>query len=333
MSGLLEQSRRYHFPLELILVEWNPPGDRPPLRDVLPAASVDDFMRIRYIVVPESVHRRYRRAGEVPLFQMIAKNVGIRRARADFILCTNIDLLFSDQLFRRLVQDPLRDDTYYRCNRCDVPNDIDEDCDLDRQLAWCEKHIMRRQGRNPRFRNISPEALGLQHKTEAKKWLFDKLAIGMRYFWSPGERVLYQLDSFACGDFTLMSRRAWHAIQGYVELDLYSLHVDTLGLIAAAAQNYRQHVFPLDACTYHIDHAAGWSALSPIEKLRFVEERPAIDYSLLREIALYALDNGEQLQLNSDNWGYADMDFEEFALPLVEKMQPHQSTEERLSGN
>ncbi len=33
---------------------------------------------------------------------MIAKNVGIRRARGAFILCTNIDILFSDALFRLL---------------------------------------------------------------------------------------------------------------------------------------------------------------------------------------------------------------------------------------
>jgi len=33
---------------------------------------------------------------------MIAKNVGIRRARGRFVLCTNVDLLFSDKMVRFL---------------------------------------------------------------------------------------------------------------------------------------------------------------------------------------------------------------------------------------
>ena len=77
VRGLLAQSRRHRLPLELIIVEWNPPPDRPPLRDILPSGSSDDWLAIRYIVVPAGVHDRYRCATEVPLFQMIAKNVGM----------------------------------------------------------------------------------------------------------------------------------------------------------------------------------------------------------------------------------------------------------------
>jgi len=315
VRGLLAQSRRHRLPAELILVEWNPPADRPPLRDVLPAAEPGDYLKIRYIVVPESVHRQYRRAPEVPLFQMIAKNVGIRRAEADFVLCTNVDLLFSDKLMNRLATETLSDDAYYRCNRCDVPDGIDERWDLDQQLEWCEQNVIRRLGRDPQFRHVNLEALNLQAKSYGKKWIFDKLALPMRLVWSEGEQAFLQLDSFACGDFTMMSKAAWNAIRGYVELDLYSLHVDTLGLVSATALGFRQHVYPVDACTYHIDHPTGWSAMTPFEKLQFVEERPAIDFSLLREVGIHALQNGEPVLLNDEDWGHSERDFDEFTIP------------------
>ena len=311
LRGLLDQTRRFQLPIELIIVEWNPPADRPPLCEVLPRPSEHDCLTLRYVTVPAAIHQRYRRAAEIPLFQMIAKNVGIRRATGDFVLCTNVDLLFSDALFEQLAQTPLRTDTYYRANRCDVPDALDPAWPVGDQLAWCERNVIRRLGRDPRYTHINLELVGLQHKHRFKKWLFDQAASIKSIYWTREQRQLYQLDTFACGDFTLMSREAWEAIQGYVELDLYSLHVDSLALIAATALGFRQHVFPTAACTYHIDHHAGWEALSPVERVKFLEQRPAIDYRLLQEVGLYALQRGQRLGLNGDDWGYAGLRFEE----------------------
>jgi hypothetical protein len=332
LRGLMEQTRRYRLPVELVFVEWNPPVDRPLLREVLPKPSKDYFLALRYITVPSSIHRRYRRAPDIPLFQMIAKNVGIRRANGAFILCTNVDLLFSDALFRILADKSLRTDTYYRANRCDVPDSIDPDWNIAQQLAWCEQNVIRRQGRDRRYKNINLELAGLQNKSDIKKWLFDKMALGMNLFWSPEKRSFHQLDLFACGDFTLMSREAWMAIQGYVELDLYSLHVDSLGLIAAAARGYRQHVCPPEACTYHIDHPTGWATMAPLEKLRFLAERPALDYGLLLEVGMQALRTGEPYNLNPENWGYADVELEESTFPANLAVSGHAAARDASVG-
>lgn len=313
VRGLLEQSRRYQLPIELVFVEWNPPEHTPPLYTALPKPCDQDYLTLRYITVPASIHRRYRRSPDIPLFQMIAKNVGIRRARGVFILCTNIDLLFSDSLFQILAEKAFRPDTFYRANRCDVPGAIDSVSTFSEQLAWCERNIVRRLGRDLRYRNISLELVGLQNKSSAKKWIFDKTALGMSLFWPPEKRRFYQLDLFACGDFTLMSREAWEAIQGYLELDLYSLHIDSLALIAAAALGYRQHTFPADACTYHISHSDGWETLSPLAKIRFLADRPALDYGLVLEAGLHVLKQGKTFDLNPVDWGYADAEFEEMA--------------------
>jgi hypothetical protein len=333
LQGLLDQTRRYRVPVELVFVEWNPPEDQPLLHEVLPKPTEHDCVTLRYIRVPAAIHRKYRRAREVPLFQMIAKNVGIRRASGAFILCTNVDLLFSDALVGRLLHSPLRKDTYYRANRCDVPDGVDPTWNISQQLAWCEAHVIRRLGRGARYQNINLELAGLQHEGELKKWLFDKLAVGMSVFWSREKRLLYKIDSFACGDFTLMSREAWTAIQGYLELDLYSLHVDTLGLVAAAALGYKQHVFPPDACTYHIDHPSGWEALSPLQKVRFLEERPAIDYSLVHDVGLYLIEKRQPLGLNPDDWGYADVELEEYMFSPAPERVHHSSARDNSCGS
>lgn len=320
VSGLIQQANRYKLNLELILVEWNPPLDRPFLHEILPKPTNGDYLSVRYIQVPAEIQKEYRRAREIPLFQMIAKNVGIRRANGEFVLSTNIDLLFSDELFALLANRNLRKDSYYRANRCDVPDRIDPEWDIERQLKWCSENVIRCLGRDMRFKNVNIELIGFDNQTSwIKKWTVDKMALGMRLFWPKEKQKFYQLDSYACGDFTLISKDAWMKMNGYPELDLYSIHVDTLGLIALNILGYKQNVLPGSACTYHIDHPNGWESMNPFEKIEFLQERPGIDYSLVLELGLYALKKKEPFRLNTDNWGYADRSFSEFTFPVVEK--------------
>jgi hypothetical protein len=321
VQGLIEQCNKHQLPAELIIVEWNPVLNRPLLQHVLPQPVDNDNLVIRYIEIPALIHNRYKRSKEIPLFQMIAKNAGIRRATADFILCTNIDLLFSDALFQLLAARNLRGDTYYRANRCDVSDNIDPQWSLEKQLHWCGKNIIRTLGRDMRFKHINLEQAGLNDKAWYKKWIFDKMAIFMKLLWPSEKRKYYMIDSFACGDFTLMSRKAWLDIGGYIELDLYSIHIDTMAIIAASALGYRQHVFNRKACTYHIDHTSGWSSMTPLEKIKFTEERPGLDYGLIFESGLYALKKKSHLDLNAPDWGFAGEELEEFIFPQTYQLQ------------
>ena len=79
---------------------------------------------------------------------MVAKNVGIRRARGDFVLATNIDILFSDALVR-FMRDRLRRGNLYRVDRYDVPADIPAAAPFAEVLGFCERaafRINRRDG-------------------------------------------------------------------------------------------------------------------------------------------------------------------------------------------
>ena len=74
---------------------------------------------------------------------MIAKNVGIRRARGEFILATNIDIVFSDELIKFLAARRLEKGRMYRIDRTDVMSDVPLHASLDEQLAYCRQHVIR----------------------------------------------------------------------------------------------------------------------------------------------------------------------------------------------
>jgi hypothetical protein len=143
VTGFLEQARRHMLASELIIVEWNPPPGRPRLADALVWKGADGPCRVRIIEVPPAVHRRYPHADRLPLFQMIAKNVGVRRARGRFVLCTNIDLLFSGALIKLCASGRLDSRCLYRVDRLDVPADVPVGVPVTEQLEFCRRNVLR----------------------------------------------------------------------------------------------------------------------------------------------------------------------------------------------
>jgi hypothetical protein len=156
VNALIGQCKRHGLTAELIVVEWNPPPDRAPLREALDWPTDTSPCQVRFIEVPASVHACFRHARAFPLFQMIAKNVGIRRARGKYILATNIDILFSDELMRFLAAGRLEPGYMYRIDRHDVMADVPVDAPVEEQLAYCNAHQIRvntREGTVP----VSPQ--------------------------------------------------------------------------------------------------------------------------------------------------------------------------------
>ena len=143
VGGWIAQSRRHNLPSELIIVEWNPPPDRPRLAEALTWHDDLGPCQVRFIEVPSELHNRYTHAGALPLYQMIAKNVGIRRARGEFVLATNIDILFSDELVSFLATRALDPGRMYRVNRYDAMADVPQQATLDEQLEYCRTHLLR----------------------------------------------------------------------------------------------------------------------------------------------------------------------------------------------
>jgi hypothetical protein len=158
VTAWINQCKRHNLRAELILVEWNPPADKPGLAEALRWPADTGPCEVRIVEVPRELHARYRHAAALPLYQMIAKNVGIRRARGKFVLCTNIDIVFSDEIARFLAERKLEKGRMYRIDRHDIASDIPIDGSLDEQLAYARSHIIRLCAREEIFA-LTPNGL------------------------------------------------------------------------------------------------------------------------------------------------------------------------------
>jgi hypothetical protein len=157
VNGWIGQSKRHRLASELIFVEWNPPGDRPRLVDAVEWPKDLGPCQVRIIQVPPDLHRRYAHAEALPLYQMMAKNAGIRRARGRFLLATNIDIIFSDEVVGFLAERKLEPRRMYRIDRHDVMPEVPVD-GIDEQLAYCRTHLIRINAREGTF-NLNPQGL------------------------------------------------------------------------------------------------------------------------------------------------------------------------------
>lgn len=309
-KGLIHQCNKFKLPSELIMVDWNSPDQNELLDTVLPPVAETDYLSVRYIIVPPEIHDKHRFSEELGLYQMIAKNVGIRRSKAEFICCTNIDLLFSDAMFEELAKRRLEKGKYYRANRCDVPATIDENQSVEDQLKFCEANIIQRLGKIGEYAVIYNEN-GWFFKypifnplLRFLNWLKPKMI-------SENEAKLRAMDSDACGDFTMMSFSDWEKIDGYVELEMYSLHIDTMALFSALAQGIEQVIYPGEMCSYHMAHAGGWESGNAVEQLQFYNKRPTLDWWVVKEAGEQILKDKSNFDMNSENWGLKNVNLQE----------------------
>lgn len=316
VTNVFEQSKKFNVQVELILVEWNPPSDKPLLKDVLPKPGKDIPVSLKYVIVSNEIHNTYKNASTIPLYQMIAKNVGIRRAIGEFILCTNIDILFTDKSFEFFAKKRLETGKYYRANRCDIPKEVMDIDSIQGQLEYAEKNIIQRLGKTkghealhlPKFATFSSKLASLLNYSILKLWKATH----------KGKFPHFTIDFNACGDFTLMSKADWEDIQGYPELDMYSIHIDSMGVWAANAMGKKQVILPKEACIYHIYHEDGWESDDPIKTIKFLANKPSLDYSIVFRGGMMLVEKKKSWDLNDEDWGMNNLELEEYVFNSFE---------------
>lgn len=189
VNGWIGQSKRHGLSSELIIVDWNAPEDRPTLRNALRLVEDTGPCTVRFIEVPREVHARYRYAEALPLYQMIGKNVGIRRSRGRFVLATNVDILFSDELMSYMARGRLENGRMYRLDRYDVMSGVPIDGATAEQLEYCRGHLIRVSTREGTF-DLAPD--GTRHlsaKDIAEKGSGIRLGSGWYAAEYDGDRV------------------------------------------------------------------------------------------------------------------------------------------------
>jgi hypothetical protein len=316
LSGLLSQCERHDLNAELILVEWNPPVDRPRLAEALSWPAKPGACCVRIIEVPPEIHGRFKHADNLPLFQMIAKNAGIRRAQGRFVLATNIDILFSDELLRFLVSNRLDKGRMYRIDRHDVPANVPLDVPIDEQLDFCRKNTFRvclrkgilnvTTGEYHRIYSQVPIPARLHQLLAQLPPKVKELPIIWDHFFYYTERT--RLHTNACGDFTLMAKDVWSRLRGYPELEMFSFHLDSLLCYMAHHAGIREAVLPYPA--FHIDHSAGWTP--EVERDQSLNKRlseaqiPRITNEQLDDWAVQMRREKKPIIFNDVNWGMAE---------------------------
>jgi hypothetical protein len=214
VDGFVAQCRRHQLDAELVLVEWNPPLGRPRLADALRWPEDPGPASIRIITVPPEVHAQFAHSSQLPLFQMIGKNVGIRRARGRFILATNVDILLDDAIVQYL-RDRLRSGTVLRVDRYDVPAPR-PDISFDLILQQCAKSFFNVNVRFGVFDARQRRILGLGDSAIARlRHLATEIrimGIGRSRLWRAIRDVLSrpaQLYNLAGRIVASISSRAW----------------------------------------------------------------------------------------------------------------------------
>jgi hypothetical protein len=310
VSMLAAQCDRHGLDAELLLVEWNPPEDRRTLREVLQWPDSDGRCGVRLITVPGDVHARFAHADRLPLFQMIAKNVGVRRARAPFVLATNIDVILSDGLMRLLAGRSLRADRMYRADRVDVAADIPDPGDAPRLLAWCEANVIRINGRDATLDTRTGERHRVHWDWTWRVRLLEALQ-DLRVIPAVTRK---RLHLNACGDFTLMHRDRWAAVRGYPELPQYSMHLDSVLCTAAHFGGAREQHLPHPV--YHVEHAtgSGWSPEGQVQlDARLARAGvPQMTLMELQRLAVRMRHERRPAVFNGEAWGLAGDVLEEW---------------------
>jgi len=345
VTGWIEQCKRHELSAELIIVEWNPP-EGAKLVDVLRFPVDMGPCTVRFIRVPQEIHATVDYSDKIPLFQMLGKNVGIRRAKGEFVLATNVDILFSDQLVHYLKHN-LQKGFLYRVDRLDIPATVPEKSSFDELLQFCKKTFFRINGKHGTRQVMRRSFWEWLKKTvqiycqRARQLFHYKCKVAsfkLKSFrkiaavvWTLMECVgrciwkrlcalcfsnRYSLHTNACGDFTLLTAEKWGSLRGYPEWALFSWHIDSILLHQAKQHGIREVDLRRKYAVYHIDHEHGYSADQPNTLFDRLDVRgiPYLTDADLRSVVAKLKKSTEKVVYNEENWGLADRELEEISL-------------------
>lgn len=334
------QCERHRLRGELVLVDWNPPSSRAPLAEALDWPPGNGWFAARVISVPHEVHLLLPHARTLAMFQMIAKNVGVRRASGDYVVATNIDIIFSDELFRWLKTADLDDRCVYRSDRWDIPNDIQLETDFDVLLQRARQETIRKNLKEGTIeageRAYWPSAVSridsllirpIQTRLGAIRDLLrdggDPAALLDEF----AQRALPELRDFyvaadrhmnGCGDFTMLSAKGWRELRGYPEWPVFSWNIDSVLLAQAGVNGYAERIAPSNAPHYHIEHSygSGYTPQGADSLFRRMDQR-SIAYVSWEDFSRLVSEMCEEARVappvlfNDEGWGMADMNLPE----------------------
>lgn len=321
---------------EIILVEWNPPADKASLATALTWPTDLNHMSARVITVPNGVHERYPNSDRIPLFEYIAKNTGIRRADGEFVLSTNPDLIYDEDLIKFFAGGNLNASCFYRIHRYDVDQLVPLEASIDERESVAKSHVFKYStvhdgyvatdrttmfreelkrfaevvGKNPakaRFLVTNPgrvaDFLGeiygnVFSDTSDDEGSADSASDEDSVALSNPDNI-EDIFLTSSGDFLLMTAEKWAEMHGYPEKHT-NLHIDSFGCVSAVKLGLTQAVLKEPLKIYHQEHDRSAR-----------DSRPAMEKENLVTEAQEILDIPTFEPENDESWGLGDETLEE----------------------
>lgn len=293
MKVLAYQAERTKLPCELVFVEYNPVVEKPNLYKEL-SVPENNYFEVRFIVVPNDFHRTLPDNDKVHICEFIAKNIGARRSRGEYIIGTNPDVLYGNDLFDFFASKKIENDTFYRINRKDLSTDkIDESLSAQEILRNVDKNVTKIMYNNQTvYMSLSywletfihGRTLGLFLQCPLFKF-FRKIDVD--------NSIIHEN---AAGDFLLMHRALWEKVRGYDQMTVGSGVIDGYIMYSLHCLGFKQSILPLSL--YHVNHHHGG--------VRYLAS-----HKKFREDAISMLATKKLYKINTENWGFPEITFEE----------------------
>ena len=226
IDWLLYLLNKYSLEAEVLLINYNPLEDQPGLDKIIKIPGGVTKVAVRMITVGVSAHKKLLAPDirkTLPVFEFIAKNIGIRRAKGKYVLCTNADILFSENMIAYFAKKQLLPGVLYRCDRYDFKLKAWDFRESAEKLGGLESLIQKRSFKffmqGGTFKLPFPRSLkvrlGILTRYNAFRKFYYKLLLntpGRRFFLflpkiPPELFFVFNYHCNASGDMTLMDRR------------------------------------------------------------------------------------------------------------------------------
>jgi len=286
INHLVYLCERFKLPAEIIVVEWNPPKENNMLYEELIIPKDRKYVSIRFIEVPNKIHKKLKNSDKIHFFEFIGKNVGIKRAMGDFVLVTNTDIIFNEKMIQTFSERWLKDGVYYRANRYDMPVSIPSSLKMNKVSSFCKANW--HHCWSPRFGHYL-------RKPTLKDFIRIPSRTALKYF-SYFSYLRYH--GGAPGDFMLLSKKGWNSVRGFPETSFQRGLLDGYTSIQIISDNNKFKI--LDGTrTYHQYHKISPMCYGKEQEKEYLKD------------ARKMLEEEKAIIENSSDWGLGNYNFKE----------------------